>query len=313
MIKASVIICTYNRGDTLLKTLENLDRIDLAPDITLEILIIDNNSTDNTKDIVEEYIHHARHYTRYIFEKNQGKSFALNRGVREANGEMIAFTDDDIIVRRDWILNIKKAFEDSGCSCVGGKILLRFGKTPPDWLSDKMMEQYGLLDLGDTAFLLTKPKLYGANFAVAKSVFGKHGDFDVNLGPKAEKMYNNEDVGFIEKLIKGGEKVLYSPEVVVEHIIPSQHMEKSYFRKRMFHQGEIKGFGEWKKASRSIAGIPLYLIKEFIATTFEYIYMKFTSPIEAFEKEINLAERMGFFIGRFKCQTSMLSGRKQAI
>ena len=300
MMSASVIICTYNRGESLRETLENLDTGLIVPKIPLEIIVVDNNSSDDTRDIVNIHIRKSRIETRYIFEKCQGKSYALNRGVREANGDIVCFTDDDVLVRRDWIVNIMRVFDETGCACVGGKILLRLGKTRPEWLGDKMMEQYGLLDLGNDVLFLKTPKLYGANIAVRKSVFRDHGYFDVNLGPKAEKMHDSEDISFINRLIRGGEKVLYSPDVVIEHVVPAKHIEKSYLRNRAFYQAELKGMNEVPAEGRNIFGIPLYMLREVLTTAMEIMYLRFVSPVISFQKEIFLVDRIGFMAGRIK-------------
>lgn len=299
MIRVSVIICTYNRAETLKKTLIRLDCVYVPPEISIQILVVDNNSSDNTKAVVDEYILHSKFDVRYIFENNQGKSYALNRGINEAKGDIIVFTDDDILVRHDWIKNIKKAFDETGCSCVGGKILLHFEKSPPDWLGDKMMEQLGL-DLGDAPLVLKRPFVYGANCAVSKSVFGKYGNFDVSLGPKGDKMHHSEDICFVEKLICGGEKVLYSPDIVVEHMIPSQHLEKSYFRKRAYYQAETSGIGGIIKKSKNIAGIPLFIFKDAIVTGFKCVFDRNSSSVDSFNREIHFAQLMGFIIGRLK-------------
>ena len=300
MMSASVIICTYNRGESLRETLENLDAGLIVPKIPLEIIVVDNNSFDDTRDIVNQHIRKSRIDTRYVFEKCQGKSYALNRGVKEAKGDIVCFTDDDVLVRRDWIVNILRVFDETGCACVGGKILLRLGKTRPEWLGDKMMEQFGFLDLGNDLLFLKTPKLYGANIAVRKSVFRDHGYFDVNLGPKAEKMHDSEDISFINRLIRGGEKVLYSPDVVIEHVVPAKHIEKSYLRNRAFYQAELKGMNEVPAEGRNIFGIPLYMLREVLTTAMEIMYLRFLSPVISFQKEIFLVDRIGFMAGRIK-------------
>jgi len=304
MTHASIIICTYNRSDSLQRTLERFESLLTKKNISFEILVVDNNSSDDTRTVTESFIRLTKLDVKYIFEKKQGKSFALNRGIIEANGEIIAFTDDDILVRYDWLLNIIKAFEENECLCVGGKIILRLEKSSPEWLSNKLMEQLGFLDLGDIPFLLTQPKLYGANFAVAKAGFKKYGHFNEELGPIGNKMYNNEDIHFVSKLINGGERVVYSPDIVVEHVIPLHHIRKSYFRKRMFYQGVTKGISMGKYEYRKFMEIPLYVIRELVISSVEYIYLKFTNPKESFQKEVALSERIGFIVGRIKYVTS---------
>src|SRR4030065_124469 len=105
MKHASIIICTYNRSDFLRRTLEKFESLLTPKDFSFEILVVDNNSSDNTRTMTGNFIRLTKLDVKYIFEKKQGKSFALNRGIREAKGEIIVFTDDDILVRHDWLLN----------------------------------------------------------------------------------------------------------------------------------------------------------------------------------------------------------------
>ena len=94
----SIIICTYNRSESLKRTLQSLKEMSVSDDIEWELLIVDNNSTDNTREAVNDFTKTSGLNCRYVFESKQGLSNARNRGVKEACGEIIAFTDDDVIV-----------------------------------------------------------------------------------------------------------------------------------------------------------------------------------------------------------------------
>ena len=111
--------------------------------------------------MVKEFMVDLRLPVRYIFEEKQGQSHARNRGIREAYGEIIAFTDDDVIVEKEWVLNIKKAFEKNNVACVGGKILPIWEIPKPNWLTQDLYSYLGLLDYGDRSFYLDSPKIWG--------------------------------------------------------------------------------------------------------------------------------------------------------
>lgn len=104
----SVIIPTYNRCDLLKATLTSLLDQYLDPGFVYEVLVIDNNSTDRTKDAVENLLGSFQGRLRYFFEKQQGKSFALNRGLNEARGEILAMTDDDCRLDKNWLVSINE-------------------------------------------------------------------------------------------------------------------------------------------------------------------------------------------------------------
>ncbi len=110
-MKISVIICTYNRCESLARTLKSFTKISVPEGSLWELVLVDNNSKDKTKLFVEEFKKNYRLNIEYIFEEKPGKSHALNHGIKQAKGEIIAFTDDDVIVDRDWLLNIQKAFK----------------------------------------------------------------------------------------------------------------------------------------------------------------------------------------------------------
>jgi len=104
----SVIVCTYNRASYLQKTLTSFFEQTCLGAVDHELLVIDNNSSDDTPQVVEEF--KARPGARYIFERRQGLCCARNRGVAESRGEIVAFLDDDVIVDKNWLASLRKCF-----------------------------------------------------------------------------------------------------------------------------------------------------------------------------------------------------------
>lgn len=105
-MRITVVLCTYNRCQSLLKALESLAASELPEAVEWEVLVVDNNSSDRTREVVEEFCRHNLTHFRYQFEPQQGKSFALNTGIREARGGIIAFVDDDVIADKAWLQNL---------------------------------------------------------------------------------------------------------------------------------------------------------------------------------------------------------------
>ena len=301
---ASIIICTYNRSDSLMRTLSSLASMNPPIDRSWEIIVVDNKSSDGTKSVVEEFSRRCEQEVIYLYEKTQGKSFALNRGIEAARGDILAFTDDDVRVHSDWLKNILRNFNKTDASCLGGKILLEWDVSRPEWLGKFLVDQLGYLDLGEEKVRLSRPKIYGANFAVRSGILRKHGGFDTQAGPIGGKMYAGEDTFFIEKLIKAEETVLYSPDIIVHHCIPKSHIKKSYFLKRMFDQGEYSGIQMGFYQHRNLFGIPFYLYKELLSKTMQSIIKLTSHPSEAFEKQIELVTYLGIMKGRWKFMKS---------
>src|SRR5262245_13985029 len=117
--RISVVICTYNRCASLADTLESLNAMDVPPAIDWDVLVVDNRSTYATRDVVESAARKSDVAITYLLERQQGQSFARNLGITSTDKEYIAFTDDDVIVPRDWLARIVDAFVENDADCVG--------------------------------------------------------------------------------------------------------------------------------------------------------------------------------------------------
>ena len=156
--------------------------------LSWEVIVVDNNSSDNTRKVVEDFVRSSELNIRYVFEGKQGHSHARNTGVKEAKGEIIAFTDDDVIVEKSWIHNIDRIFKEDYVGCIGGKILPIWEKPCPKWLTKDLYGYLALLDYGENPFYIDSPEIWGANFAVKSSLFQKYGYFDTTLGRLPTKL-----------------------------------------------------------------------------------------------------------------------------
>jgi glycosyltransferase involved in cell wall biosynthesis len=295
------MLCTYNRAESLKKTLDSFVGMTVPNNISWELLIIDNNSSDHTKNLVKEFHDNAQLPIRYFLEERQGLSHARNRGIREASGEIIAFTDDDVIIDKLWLQNIGKDFKILAAACIGGKILPIWEHEPPAWLSKEFYSYLALLDLGEEYVRLTKPTLWGANFSVRSAMFKKYGLFNTDVGRTPTKLYGLEETFFIETLIQNKETVMYSPYMLVHHCIPKKRLKKSYFRKWHFDQGELKGlqisnrkFGEKLKVS-------FWALRAIIIGLLKFLWLCLVKPNNAFRQELRTLHNMGFFVGLMKC------------
>jgi glucosyl-dolichyl phosphate glucuronosyltransferase len=236
-MKISVIVSTYNRADILRTTLETLSNLVVPVDLTWELLIVDNNSTDSTRAVVQHFAQTANFPVRYLFEEVQGKSAALNRAVGEARGEIIAFTDDDVVADPHWLSNLERTFDECDCSAVGGRVVPLWGHAKPDWL--EIRDQYAVVnfDFGDERKEIQIQPL-GANSAFRKRMFQKYGLFRLDLGPNSiHHTITCEDVELANRLIRGGEKVVYCPDAVIYHPVDPKRTTKSYFLLWYYYNG----------------------------------------------------------------------------
>ena len=236
----TVLIATYNRSELLSKTLEAMTSAE-RDGLDVEFVIVDNNSCDNTREVVESFA--GRLPVRYLFEAKAGKSCALNRALQEDVGRIIVFTDDDVIVRSDWLKAIA-----AGCQrwadymVFGGKIdLIWPDKVLPGWAGNKAIHYwaFGSHDQGDSDHLYL-PNNYpgGANFWIRREVLEKKPRFDGRAGPSSSecKMMGTE-TSFLYQLAGHGYEIMYCADVVLEHYVQPNLLSGDVIRKRAYRWG----------------------------------------------------------------------------
>src|SRR5260370_20743117 len=130
----TVIICTWNRARSLAAGLRSLEASIVPNGLEWEVLVVDNNSKDDTRAVCESFIAKDPRRFRYLFHGTQGKTNALNAGIREASSEILALTDDDLIVAPHWVADIYYAFQEFDCAAVGGKIVPVWNCRNPSWI-----------------------------------------------------------------------------------------------------------------------------------------------------------------------------------
>jgi glucosyl-dolichyl phosphate glucuronosyltransferase len=239
-MKITVILCTFNRCASLQKALDSAAAQVLPESVQWSVLVVDNNSSDQTREIAEDYCFRYPGRFRYIFEPQQGKSHALNRGIREADGDVVAFMDDDVTAEPTWLQNLTAPLQHSSWAGVGGRIVPPLDFSPPPWLAlDGPHELGGILALFDKgregAELIEAP--FGTNMAFRKQTFEKYGLFRPDLGPCPGSEIRGEDTEFGRRVLKGGERLWYEPSAIVHHAVPENRFQKGYFLRFLYDHG----------------------------------------------------------------------------
>ena len=235
----SVVIPTFNRAGELQKTLASLAKIN-QPD-TWEVIVVDNNSPDTTREVVNDAVPDFPVELRYLFEPQAGRSAALNSGIKAAQGSIIATTDDDVRFDPDWLQQTGAALEDQHCDFVGGKVLPIWGAPKPPWLSDKSGPHWAvvaLLDFGPDPLELGKRYApLGVNLAFRRKAFDRVGLWSVAIGRKAGTLMGQEVREWMLRARDAGLKGMYAPKMVVHHVIPNDRLQKRYFRRWFYWHG----------------------------------------------------------------------------
>jgi glucosyl-dolichyl phosphate glucuronosyltransferase len=305
----SVIICTYNRSASLRRTLESIRGSNTPDHLEWELIVVDNNSDDDSRALVARYQELCSFPVFYVKEQQQGLSYARNCGIHESKGRLIAFTDDDVIADPDWIGCLVKAFAEYEVQCIGGRILPIWEAPKPKWLKEYLYYNVALLDYGNAPLYVETPCVWGANLAFRAEVFEKYGLFDTNRGRVPHKLYGDEETDFIGKLLEHGEKILYLPDAVVHHCISKKRMEKAYFRRCKFDQGELHGILFKDSSCRSIAGIPCFALKRFLGSIWYLAWSTLTFSAESFECQRQAIYTLGFLTGSLKRNSAKADAR----
>jgi glycosyltransferase involved in cell wall biosynthesis len=238
-MNVTVILCTYNRCQSLAKALESVLASDVSESVSWEVLVVDNNSRDETRGVAEEFIARYPGRVRYLFESKQGLSNARNSGISAALGQVVAFTDDDVTVDVRWLKNLTQPLLDNDCVGTAGRILLG-DFAPPSWLAIRGPHDLGgslvQFDLGEEQIVLDRAP-FGASMAFQKSLFEKFGGFRADLGRAGKSLIGNEDTEFGTRLITAGLRLLYMPSAIVYHPVFEERLTKRYFRSYWYGLG----------------------------------------------------------------------------
>jgi glucosyl-dolichyl phosphate glucuronosyltransferase len=264
----SVILCTYSRCQELSKALESLCALNVPETLSWEVLVVDNNSSDGTREVAEQYAVRYGGRFRYVFEGQQGKSYALNTGIREACGTVLAFMDDDVTVDSNWLVNLTSPLLSGRWVGVGGRVFPEREVAFPAWIERNSSFVVGplvMFDLGPTPGALKEAPL-GANMAFRKTLFQEYGGFRNDLGPCPGSELRGEDSEFVQRLMSAGEPLCYEPSAVVYHSVSEHRLTKKYFLAWWFDKGrsDVRTLGASLESGWSVLGIPVGSLRRLI-------------------------------------------------
>ncbi|HLG19525.1 MAG TPA: glycosyltransferase family A protein [Bdellovibrionota bacterium] len=236
----TVAICTRNRARMLDGAIESLLRQSISPN-AYEILIVDNNSIDQTEQISAQWMTRTSGLVRYTQQPVPGLSASRNHAIERAYGSILAFIDDDARPVPDWLTHIKNCFEqDAKCVGVGGSIVLSWLSSRPSWLRKQEEYFYAAHDLGSEARLMRFPEFaMGTNMAFQTSALKHIGGFPTNFGynSAAGTILPNEELFVSYSLHQTGSHMWYLPQARVQHLIDNERASVDWFLRRAGAQG----------------------------------------------------------------------------
>lgn len=247
--KVALVVCTYNRCDTLAQLLGNLAHMRLPPGGRVTMVVVDNNSSDGTADIVASF--QPRLPLVYVFERRLGKAFALNAGLGAiGDSDVVVFTDDDVVLPPEWLTRFMSAFDAlPRYGWFGGRVLSSWpGGRPPSWLHDDtraaLAGYFVDYDLGQQSrpYVDGDRLPTGAAMAVRNDVFEKIGVFREDLGPRGKRRGVGEETELLERAIAAGYRGFYVADACCHHPVDPRRMRWTEF----FLFGIGKGINQYR-------------------------------------------------------------------
>jgi glycosyltransferase involved in cell wall biosynthesis len=264
----SIVIATYNRATLLRETLRSV--LDQRPGtVPFEVIVVDNNSADDTAAVIRSMQAPAGSTLRYVRETQQGNAYARNTGIRHSNGSIIAFTDDDVTVSPDWVQGIVESFRANPTSgFVGGPVLPVWEERPPLWLTAERWGPIGALDYGSSPFEISGSDvrcLLAANLAIRRDVLDRVGAFLPALQRVKDGIGSMEDHELINRLCDAGERGNYVPSVVATTSISAERLSRRYHRR--WHRGHGRFYARlrdphYERSSVIVFGVPMNMYRQ---------------------------------------------------
>lgn len=272
----SLILATYKRAEILNRTLASFSHLK-AERLQWDLWVVDNADDPNTRKLCTSWA--QRLPLRYLVETTQGKNNALNRAVPEVPGQLIVFTDDDVIANPDWLVQMwegAKRWQDH--SVFGGRILPDWpeGSKPFDMTNPYLQGAYAIADWDITEGEYQPKLVFGANMAIKRSIFDAGWRYEGNVGPSQNKNYiMGSETEFILRLNNVGYTPVYLPKALVYHQIRPEQMTFKWLKNRSYRAG-LGGASQQNTThnSKMLFGMPRYLIRRLIQIFLKFHYLR---------------------------------------
>lgn len=296
--------CTYNRADRLDRMVAAM-RAQSCP-IPFEILAVNNNSTDNTADVLAALEKAPGARLRWVTEKTQGIVAARNRAVEESiDSDIMVFIDDDELPLPGLLEAAVHAIQTEGAQCAGGRVEMDFSHYPrPKWLGDELLGFLAAVDHGDQTFWIqdeTKP-IWTANVAYDMALF--RADPTLRFDKRYDRIGNaiggGSDAIMFRALLERKVRIRYRPDMGVLHAVEPWRLKRSYFLKLHYRVGFRRGRYQLPSYPKTVMGVPPFLVAQFVRQSAEAIGMHLSNKPGALRHAMNAANALGSLMGYAK-------------
>ena len=232
--KVDIAVCTWNRPALLTSTLDSFSKLSVETTIRLRIIIVDNNSTDSTPEVIQAFESSEFAKSNAVValkEAQQGHTFSRNCAVDAADSDLMIWTDDDVEVPRDWVTKyVEAANQNSDITFWGGEIAPKFENDVPKWIHENWDALKGCFAVREFAgeLELDPSRLpYGANFAV-RTAIQKEFRFNESLGRRGDEVLGEDELDLFRRLLAAGHRGQWVPDAGLEHLIPEERASEKY-------------------------------------------------------------------------------------
>jgi glucosyl-dolichyl phosphate glucuronosyltransferase len=300
-----VVVPTYKRSWLLRRAINSLLQAPIPATLDVTIFVIDNNSEDDTEQVVREFQSQTNRRLIYVKETNQGLSYSRNAGICAGKGEIIGFIDDDEEVDEQWFTVVAREFSDRAIQFIGGPCLANWAAPPPPWLPPGYHSVIGVVEPKPRAAFGSgfTGNLMGGNAVIRREVFDRVGTYSVKLGRSGKGLLSDEDAELYRRIVEANLKGIYVPDLIIYHHIPESRLTRQYHRRWCYWRGVSQGYAdrESKEPVPYIFGIPRYRIGRALRGLISFP-RRLTHPKEAgktFASELASWDLLGFIYGRY--------------
>lgn len=298
----TVSVCSFNRAERLPGLVTALRQQECP--IPFEILIVDNNSADNTQQVLAELAARPGASLRFVRETKQGIVPARNRALEESvKSDYMVFMDDDELPLPGMLSAAVDALEREGAECVGGAVNVPFvtGKRP-GWLGDELLGFLAGIRYGDEPFWITDSStpIWTSNAAYRMSIFSDGLCFDTRYNRAGKSGFGGEDAIMFASLLERGLRIRYRPDMVVEHFAETWRLRRLYFLKLHYSSGLKSGFWSMEKYGREIYGVPPFMVTQALRHFGKAAMMWLLGKPGAVRQAMNCTHAIGVIVGRFE-------------
>jgi glycosyltransferase involved in cell wall biosynthesis len=322
-MRLDVIIPTYNRCEMLQRTLASLLAAEAPAGLEARVTVVDNNSKDRTREVVGEWRERFGGRLGYVFEDGaQGRSPAVNAGIRATDGDLVGIIDDDEEVDGGWFACVREVFAEGGVDFIGGPCVPRWGAPAPAWFPDDYRGVIGWVDGGDRVIPFAEYPgiLMGGNAVLTRDVLERVGLYSTELGRTDKALLSCEDEELYGRLCAAGARGFYRPDLIIHHYVPPERLTKRYFRRWCFWRGVSRGVIDRNQEAQVVyfAGVPRFLYGRAARGIGRKVRGAMprrngSDPARQFSDELSVYDLAGFFYGKHFYRTAGAGAKRGAV